>query len=623
MKKSKSSLKRRISMIYISLIFIIVALGAISIYSLSNISAYVGSLITTNYNSIERIAEMDAALKEQRQDMLLYIYSSEEDNSIESFQKHYDTFMSYYEKEYGTIVIPEEMSFIVQIKNEYDEFAEMFQILQTFDTSNPNSDQFEKALIYYEKTILPQYDKTLSELKKLKTSNETALFARRDDTYSIIQNTTYLLCFLFIFTAITSFVTFRYYINKLFGPLYELTQNLKSVRQGNLNRKVIIQDTDELGSLCNEFNNMTQRLSEFEKSTLGSLMEEKNKTYAIVKSITEPMLILDANYNVTLMNDSFERLLFSPISENVNAHFLDAMAQSCFSSAAAKINYRAAEYWNGVIKINHNWKPAYYNVMVSPISQNGNGQNKFVIIVFYDITEMKLLEKMRTDFIATISHEFKTPLTSIIIGADLLGNCSIGQMNKEQREILETIKDDSQQLNVLVNDLLELSKAESSNIIYQFKFISIESALEKCTKQFLPRAKNLGVDIEIVPYENLPKVYADFSKIVWVLNNLVSNALKYTSSNGKIKLSAMPLNNFIKICVEDNGKGIPDEFVEKIFDKYVQVPGCDIETRGTGLGLAVAKDIITAHKGRIWCESDISKGSRFYFTLPINDIKFI
>ena len=525
--------------------------------------------------------------------------------------------MSYYDTEYNTIIIPEEMSFIVQIKTEYLKFVEMFNNLQTFDTSNPESGQFQQALTYFETTIEPQYEKTLDELEKLKKSNETALFARRDETYSIIKNTTFLLFLLFIFTAAISFVAFRYYINKLFGPIYEITQNLKSIRQGNLNKKAIIQNTDELGALCSEFNNMTQRLSEFEQSTLGSLMEERNKTYAIVKSITEPMLILDANYHVTLMNDSFEKLLIHSSDDNtVNSHFLDVMAGSCFSDVSSKINYKAAEYWNGIVKITYDWKPKYYNVMVSPVSYQNGEQKKFVIIVFYDITEMKLLEKMRTDFIATISHEFKTPLTSIIMGADLLGNSYIGDMNDEQKEIVETIKEDSQQLNVLVNDLLELSKVESSSIMYQFKPFLIEKAIDKCVKQFMPRAKNLGIKIETFRNGNLPMVNADFSKIVWVLNNLVSNALKYTTDGDTVKISSVYSNGVIKVCVEDNGKGIPEEFLEKIFDKYVQVPGCDLETRGTGLGLAVAKDIITAHKGRIWCESDISKGSRFYFTLP-------
>ena len=169
---------------------------------------------------------MDAALKEQRQDMLLYIYSADEEDSILSFQNHYSRFMSYYDTEYNTIIIPEEMSFIVQIKTEYLKFVEMFNNLQTFDTSNPESGQFQQALTYFETTIEPQYEKTLDELEKLKKSNETALFARRDETYSIIKNTTFLLFLLFIFTAAISFVAFRYYINKLFGPIYEITQNL-------------------------------------------------------------------------------------------------------------------------------------------------------------------------------------------------------------------------------------------------------------------------------------------------------------------------------------------------------------------------------------------------------------
>ena len=615
MSKSKS-IKSRISLIYISLVCVIGVLGVVSLYSLHNINMSVASLITTNYNSIERLATMEKSLNDQRKDILIYIYNDEKEKHLLSIQESYADFIEAYDAEYQTIIIREEMKMIVDIMTDYTEFNESLNGIKKIVRTEGYS--LQEAFKYYEEFVVPKYIKTLEALDTLRVSNEEALFARRDEASDIVQNATYVLCVAFLLAAGLSFVTFRYYMNRLFRPIYEITQSLKCVGQGSMNRKASIQNTDELGSLCNEFNNMTQRLTEFEQSTVGSLMEEKNKTYSIVRSITEPMLILDCDFRITLMNSSFEILFGTTLGHSQGKHFLELMAESSFSEALKKIHYKANRYCENVIKVTHNWKPRYYKVMVSPIRNTGEEKRNFVIIVFYDITEMKLLENMRTDFIATISHEFKTPLTSIVIGADLLSNSNIGQINTSQKEIIDTMKEDGQQLSNLVNDLLELSKVESSDIFYQFGAISVGDAIVASMKHFKPRAKTRHINIVSSIDPGLPSIRGDFSKIVWILNNLMSNAFKYTPDGGTVEISAtMKGENTIVVCVKDNGVGIPEEFLEKIFDKYVQVPGCDVETRGTGLGLAVARDIITAHKGKIWCESDVNRGSRFSFTLPV------
>ncbi len=614
MAKTKS-IKSRITLINISLVVIIGVLGLFSFSSLHTISQAISSLITTNYNSIERIAQMETYIKEQRQNALLLIYTDEPDRYKKAFAELEEHFLSVQEAEYDTIILSEEMEMIVRIRTDFESYCSKFQNLYLMKQGGAS---LSSLTTYFEETLTPQYQQVLVALDQLRTSNETALFGRRDEAAAVVEKATVLLSLLFFLAAGISFVLFRSYMNKLFGPIYEITQNLKSIRQGNMNKKAVVRNTDELGILCNEFNNMTQRLSEFEQSTLGSLMEERNKTYSIVRSISEPLLILNADYHVTLVNQSFEALFQTTMDAAIGRHVLDIISSSSFASSFWGIHYQANAYWEQVVQVDHDKNQIqYFNVMVSPIF-TPEEKKQFVIIVFYDITEMKLLEKMRTDFIATISHEFKTPLTSIMMGADLLSNDLVGPINAEQKEIIDTLKEDSQQLSELVNDLLELSKVESSSVIYQFSAVSVAPYVQKCLHQFRPRAKKVGVLLEAAVEPDLPFVMADGAKLLWVLNNLVSNALKYTTKGNRIFISAKLKNDQqVLLCVEDNGTGIPPEFLNKIFDKYVQVPGCDLEARGTGLGLAVAKDIITAHHGRIWCESDLTVGSRFYFTLPI------
>lgn len=239
--------------------------------------------------------------------------------------------------------------------------------------------------------------------------------------------------------------------------------------------------------------------------------------------------------------------------------------------------------------------------------------------VYSILEEQKQLEKMKSDFVSTISHEFKTPLTSIIMGADLLRNNLLGDLNEEQEEIVDTMAEDGMRLNVLVTNLLELSKIESSNTVYAFEEKDVENIIRNALIPFIGIAKKSDIDLTFEPTLPLPSALIDESKITWVMNNLLTNALKHTRENGTISIKVYPdESDFITVSVQDSGSGIPEEYLENIFERYFQVQDSDMEMGGTGLGLAISKDIVNAHGGEIWCSSIINEGSTFYFTLPPN-----
>ena len=616
----KKSIKFKISMLYISLIIVMLILGAASLWNMYAIRQSVTNLITTNYNSIERITSMKEALDAQKLEIMLYIYDNENSRvHRENFDGYDRTFMSNYSEEYKTIVIPKEVEIIKEISGCYESFGDSFDELMSLEIDGVK--ETEKKLEYFNENIYPLYTSTNNALNELLKSNEKALFERQNEATDVIQFSIKILLSLFVITGGISYITSKFYTNRLLKPIYEVTENIKSIRQGNMNRKTAVEAGDELGVLCAEFNNMTQRLSEFEQSTMGSLMEEKNRTFAVMRSITEPMVIIDEKSNITLMNRSFEKLFSTTIEESFGKHFLEVVSSGGLFDELSKINYRSEKFSEQIVKFIKNGKTKYYNVMVTPFHYcNGNDEKFSEIIVFYDITEMKELEKMRSDFIATVSHEFKTPLTSIVMGADLLSIVGGDKLNSEQIEIINTIKEDSDRLCTLVNDLLELSKIESAEGVYNFSKCNMKDIINSSLKQFKNIAKNNKVEIYSYIDENIPFIIADESKITWVLNNLLSNALKYTKENDTITVRSFYENGFVKTSVSDTGMGIPEDFIDRVFEKYVQVSGCDIEVRGSGIGLSASKNIIDGHKGRIWCESSVDWGSTFTFILPVNNL---
>ncbi len=554
------TLKSKVSLVYFSLIFIILMLGVISLWNLTRIGRAVNNIVITNYNSIQRLGHMSDALNSQSSILLTYLDTGNYDAALEQFDAQTTIFWENYHMEHATIIIPYEMELIEGIGSEYESFLTQAQAVFS---AEGNAD----ALTLYQTGTAPQAQRVTLNMDALVASNENALFARKEEAQQTVSRAWAVLAVFFLLAAVIGFFALKLYTDKLFRPIYEITQNLKAVRQGNLNRKSSVRSNDELGALCEEFNNMTQRLLEFERSTMGQLLSERNRTMAIVRSITEPLVILDGNRRVTLLNPDDAR---------------------------------------------------YFNVTLTPLHYEGIDPGS-VILVFYDITELKRLDTMRSDFIATISHEFKTPLTSIVFGADLLSDGSLGALNPAQGEVVTTLKEDGERLSRLVSDLLLLSRIESPNLIYQFVPCDLAGIIRSALPQFLPLAEQGGVSLAAQPEADLPLVLADPDKIKWVLNNLLSNAVKYTDPGGRILVRARLTGASVTCEVSDTGEGIPPAFLERIFDKYVQVSSYDLELRGSGLGLAVAKSIILAHNGRIWCESELHQGSSFYFTLPLSD----
>jgi signal transduction histidine kinase len=234
------------------------------------------------------------------------------------------------------------------------------------------------------------------------------------------------------------------------------------------------------------------------------------------------------------------------------------------------------------------------------------------------MAEKQQFEESRNHFFASVSHELKTPLTSIVMGAELLQNPAIGELNEDQEELVSTIMEDSFTLTTLIRNMLQMTKSESSQSIYLFEICDILPILEQAISQFERIADKKHIQFTFGAPNSLPPVRADKDRLTWVMNNLFSNAFKYSENGDAVHVSA---DNYeegrIIIKVSDMGPGIPENFREKIFEKYFRVDDDDTELGGTGLGLAICREIVEAHGGSIWYENNHPKGSVFCFTLPV------
>ena len=231
---------------------------------------------------------------------------------------------------------------------------------------------------------------------------------------------------------------------------------------------------------------------------------------------------------------------------------------------------------------------------------------------------LKAIDKMKTDFFSTVSHELRTPLTSIKEGTSLLMEGIGGEITEKQRKLLNIIAGESKRLIELVNSSLDLSKMEAGMMVFNFTKDDITPLIHKAAGEIEPLAMAKKIHLQVENYERLPLVKMDRERILQVLRNLLGNAVKFTPEGGEVRISAHREDGRVKVSVKDTGPGIPAENLTTIFEKFQQGPlKKSKEMKGTGLGLALVKQIITAHGGKVWAESEPGQGSSFIFVLPV------
>jgi Signal transduction histidine kinase len=608
-----STLKGKISFVYTLLISTIILIGTFSIISIISLKTSVNEALSNNYKSINYVNDMIICSQKQNNTILTYIYSNPE-KGINDYNSAQSEFNRLYNLESNNLTEKDEKNLLQKTYKDYNDYVNLFFQLQQL----PDNKIINISMInFYNENINVCFNQLLYDLNNLLTVNETAM---KEHTNYINELSNLSMILILIFSVVFSlggYVLSKHFTNKALKPIYSLREVMKAVKDGDLTKQAIITTQDEIGELTQEFNKVTKRLYEFERSTMGQLLTEKNKSIAIVKSISDPLVVLDSDLKISLVNLAFESFFNADEGMTLNKSFEDVIKNADINNYLDNFNMNNFQSLNHkVIYINKNNKNYYFNISINIIKSSDVTVDE-IIVLFKNVTEIKTLEKMKLDFISTISHEIKTPLTSILMGTSLIVDDNIGALNSSQKKIISAIKEDSENLSDLVINLLNLIKLQSRESLLQIEPASIVGVIQQSIKSFYEQAKNKDINLYFSGEEDLPKVNMDAEKIVWVLNNLISNALKFTNAGDTIEIAACIRDKRLIVTVQDSGIGIPEKYVQKVFDKFVQIDGENASKKGTGLGLALAKEIIETHHGEIWCESKLDLGSSFYFSLPV------
>lgn len=606
------TLKGKISLICIYLAILNMIVGFFSVSNLYRLSKGIDGLMTDNYKSINALNEMVSSL--ERQDYAIMIYTKiDKQQGLSLFSENSREFKSWYDIESNNVTETGEGDKVKLINKLYLKYDELFLSLQKLTTSETEMSAIDDHI-----SSLTQLSGNIrNEINELIRINEDAMFTSKDLVTDSALHSMFVITAIISIVSIGGLITAVYLAGRILKPIYELKKTIKAVKAGNINQFAVTSSNDELGELIYEFNNMTKRLQQFERSTIGELLAEKNKSVAIVKNISEPLIVLDRDCKIMLLNKACE--LFFEVDEKdaIHKYILDIVKNTEFVDFISRLSKEASkENMHEIIYIPKGNKDYCFNIIATPVKDMEAAINGYVILL-QNITDIKELESIKSKHISSISHEFKTPLTSIMMGLSLLMDGGVGVVNEQQKKLLETVYEDVNNLLVLVNDLLKLAKLESGESIFQVEPCSANEIIKESIRGFSEPAERKDIKIIFQEKMNLPHIRADFEKTVWVLNNLLSNAIRYTGKGGSITIHTYIQYNSVCIAVTDTGSGIPEEYLEKVFDKFFQVEGSSSEYGGTGLGLSIAREIIEANGGVIWCDSKVGEGSTFTFTLPL------
>jgi len=393
---------------------------------------------------------------------------------------------------------------------------------------------------------------------------------------------------------------------KITKPINKMIRVSRKFSEGDFSRRIIQDSRDEIGELAVTLNKMAQDIED----KIRQIETQNQKLTAILNSMIEGVIVVDKAGYIVSINHTIEKIFDVSEKDALGKLFLETVRNNDILDAINRVlkdgNSVSAQLdlIFPVRRIFHiNAAPIFHDQAVSGC-----------LVVIHDITEIRRLETMRRDFVANVSHELKTPLTSIKGFVETLLEGAL-EDKENNRDFLRIIHDHAERLNSLVNDLLSLSYLESKESVLDKNDLNLNRQLEEVTAGFMSQLKKRGIDVK----NELPQgltVKADADRIRQVFTNLIDNAIKFNKENGSIRVFHQELEGEVKICVEDSGMGIPAKDIPRIFERFYRVDKARSRLLGgTGLGLSIVKHIVELHGGRIGLESTEGFGSKFWFTL--------
>jgi len=591
-------------------------MGLVVVWAVSNLISLgkaTDAILSENYRSILAAENMVDALERQDSGMLL-MFLGDADKGIAQFRENEAVFLEWLARAKDNITIQGEAQLARSIEADYAIYRRQFSELT-------DSRETAKAALrptYYQETVYPLFAKVREACIGLRNLNEETMYAASLRAGKVAKRAIWSTLLVAASALIVALMFSLFLAERIVRPIRRFMEASRKISSGDYAVQVTVETGDELGRLAEEFNQMAHQLGRYHEMNIEQIISEKNTGEAILASIEDGLVVFDTKLKVTAINPAARRLLDLEFTENSPLQCMGILPDPQVCELIRKTVETGAQPAvpdeQRIIVLQKGDASRHYLFSVTAIRGRDRSLSGIVLLL-RDVTRLKEVERLKSEFVMAASHELRTPLTSLGMSVDLLLEHASQGLADKDRDLLQVAHEEVHRMKALVNDLLDLSKIEAGRIELEFESVPVPTLFEHVKTVFKNQMDMKDVSLTSELTGDMPKVRADANKVAWVLTNLISNALRYVSKGGHISLMAHRIGPHVHLSVRDDGPGIPPEYQSKIFQKFVQVKGQ--EAGGTGLGLAICKEIVRAHGGAIWVESSAGRGSTFAFTLPV------
>ena len=602
------NLRNKLLLSFLIFIAALMALGVWSALRLRELGEVSQGIISSNYDSVVAAQDMKESL-ERMDSAALFLLLGNHDRAMAQFNQHRARFDAAFVKAAGNITEPGESEAIEAIRSDRDEYYRRFEAFIAEGGRRQSGDYFQR--------LEPIFNKIRAESDQLLQLNQRAMAAKSEAAAGAARRE-------FLFTlalagalAVAGLAVAVLLANGIMRPVRELTATATRIAGGDLAAKARIVSRDEIGILAAEFNRMAERIQQLRRSDLGRLVVAQQTTEAAIDSLFEPVLVTDGEGGITRLNRAAESLfgaraeaIGKPISEVAHDQRI-AMAVSEALRARRSVTSESAA---AVIPISINGSEQSFRLRTTPM-RDAEGHLLGAVALLENITHLREIDRLKSEFVNTAAHYLQTPLLNLQMGLHCLITEAAGEMTDEQKDILYACREDGERLERLMRDLTDLSRFESGEAPPRLAQVNVEEVIQSAVDTFRLRAEAKDQSLETEIAGALPLLNADAEQIKRVLDNLLSNAIRYTPRGGEIRIKAARREDYLAISVADTGHGIPPEYLPRLFHRFLSVPGA--QPGSTGLGLAISKRLVEAHGGQISARSEIGRGTTITFTLPI------
>jgi two-component system, NtrC family, sensor histidine kinase KinB len=603
-------LRSRLLVAQLPLALALTLVGVLAVSTLRHVGEGGQRILEDNYRSVLAAQRMKEDI-ERIDSGALFVALGEQERGVEQIARYRPEFERELEVQEGNITEQGEREASATLRERWNAYQVALDRYLSAGGPPPNGARYRAELE-------PRFLATKEAADNVLAINQDAMVAKSEQLRRTSERVNTLTAFGVMVALVAGLTASAALTRRALQPVAVLSQAVRRLGEGDLQARAQVRTKGEIGQLAADFNTMAERLRAYRESSLGELLQAQASSQAAIDSLPDPVVVFGTEGGLLNVNRAAEERLGLRVEEaEASLAHVEPSLRAVLERVRAHVLAGKGPYvprgYEEAVRVESSEGPLFYLPRGTPVYAETSGIVGATVLL-QDVTRLKRFDELKNDLVATVAHEFRTPLTSLRMAIHLCVEEVVGPLTAKQADLLFAAREDCERLQRIVDDLLDLSRIQAGQLELHVRTVAPDELVEEAVAPYRQAAEERHVDLVTLIPPEVERVEVDPERISVVLGNLVANAVRHSPEDERVEVALARRDRVLRFEVRDHGPGIPAEHQAHIFDRFYRVPG----TAGgaAGLGLSIARDIVRAHGGDIGVESEVGRGSRFWFTLP-------